>query len=307
MSAPRRAGLAGMLRAGVAAIAGYTGTFFALFAAQVLVVAGTGFVTAELLAAAFATRPMFDDGVDGDVAALVEALRHADQTIAAVRWTVAGGILLWLVLSWLLVAGLINVLAERPSGRAATARSFGGGAAGSFFVLVRLGVISVVMHGLVLFVAALGLGAVYPRIETAMSVGPVIGALLLGLAPAFVLLLFLWTVLDYARIELVVRRQSHDRLGAALAFARAFVFVLRRPITLAHTALWALAFLAVSALYVWASFDAEMVGTSGAIALLIVREGVAMARMALRVILVGGQVELGGTRPAPTGALTREP
>jgi hypothetical protein len=42
-----------------------------------------------------------------------------------------------------------------------------------------------------------------------------------------------------------------------------------------------------------------MLGTSGAIALFIVRQGVVMLRLALKVALIGGQVELGVTRPPP--------
>ena len=55
------------------------------------------------------------------------------------------------------------------------------------------------------------------------------------------------------------------------------------------------------------SHGAAMVGTSGAIALFIVREGLSLLRMALKVATIGGQVELGVTRAAPPRAQAREP
>jgi hypothetical protein len=50
-----------------------------------------------------------------------------------------------------------------------------------------------------------------------------------------------------------------------------------------------------------------MLGTGGAVALLIVREGLALVRMALKVAAIGGQVALGVTRAAPGRAAAREP
>jgi len=294
-----RVGFAAMLRAGARALAEYTGTVFALFAAQLAVVAAASFTFAEVLAHVFATRSLFDEGVDGDLAALVEALRGGGPVLEAITWVAVGAILFWISFSWFLIGGLLAVLIERPKGRRDTARSLGGGAAGNFFVLVRLGLISLVGHILVMMVAGFGLGMVLPRIEDALTLGEVLGALALGLGPALLLLALLWTIVDYARVELVLRRPTFERLGATLAFSRAVVFVMRRPVALLHQLAWGVGFVAVSAVYVWASHGAAMLGASGAFALLIVRQGLALARMALKVAAIAGQVELGVTRAAP--------
>lgn len=296
---PRRVGLAQMLRAGLRAVTDYTGTFLGLFCVQVVIVLGAGFAIAQILADAFHDRPLFDAGIDGDVAALIEALRHASATVSAIRWVGAGAILLWVMLSWFLAGGLIAVLAERPHGRRETARTFGAGGAVHFFVLARLGLISLVLHGIIAIVAMVGVGAVSSRIEVALELGDVLGWLLLGLAPALLLLAALWAVIDYARIELVVRGATHDRLGALVAFGRAVGFVVKRPLAIGHLLLWAAAFLLVSVLYAWASHGSAMLGTSGAISLVIVRQGLALVRMGLKILAIGGQVELGMTRPPP--------
>lgn len=302
----RRVGLREMLRAGFRALADYTGTMFALFAAQVMVAGAASFAIAEILAQVFAEHSLFDDGVDGDLIALLEALRGGGAVLAAISWVALGAIVFWIVFSWFLTGGLLAVLVERPAGRLATARSFGGGAAASFFVLFRLGLWSLGFHLVVAFVATFGLGMVYGTLEHALTYGEVLGALVVGLGPALLLLIVLWTIVDYARVELVQRRPTH-KIGATVAFARAIVFVIERPIALAHAALWALSFLLVSSLYVWASHGAAMLGTGGAVALLIVRQGLALVRMALKVAAIGGQVELGVTRAAPPRAQAREP
>lgn len=298
MTAPARIGPRALARAGWRAVADYTGTLLALFVAQAIVAFGAGVVIAQLLAARFADRPRFDDGVDGDLLALIEALRDAGGTVLAVGWVGAGAVLLWAIASWFLAGGLIAVLAERPQGRGATARCFGAGGATHFLAFARLGVLSAMAHVVVLFVATVGLGAVYPRIERALAVGEVVGALAVGLAPAALLGLIVWTVVDHARVELVLRRSSHG-VGAVGALLRATAFAFGRPLAIAHVATWAAAFWLVGAVYAWAAHGHAMLGTGGAVALLIVRQGVALVRMALKVALVGGQVELGRTRPPP--------
>jgi hypothetical protein len=302
---PRWIGLPQMLRAGVRAVTDYTGTFLGLFCVQVLLVFGASFATAQILADAFHDRPLFDEGIDGDLAALIEALRHAGDTVSAIGWVGAGAILLWVMLSWFLAGGLIAVLAERPHGRRETARTFGAGGAVHFFVLARLGLISLLLHIFILLVAMVGFGAVYPRIAVALELGDAVFWLLAGLAPALLLVAVLWTAIDYARVELVVRRATHERLGAVVAFGRAIAFVARRPLAIGHVLLWGAAFLLVSVLYAWASHGSAMIGTSGAVSLLIVREGLALVRMGLKIMAIGGQVELGMTRPPPPRPATQ--
>jgi len=306
VTAPRRVGLVAMLRSGWRAVADYTGTFFGLFVVQALIALGAAFVIERVLADVFATRPLFDDGVDGDLLALMEALADASATVRAIGWIGFGAILLWMLMSWFLVGGLISVLHEQPTGRRDTARCFGAGAAGHFFVMLRLGVMSLALHVIVVFVLAQGVIAAGPAIDRALAFRDVVWALVLAITPAILLTVLLWTILDHARVELVLRRGTHERLGALQALLRAAVFVFRRPVALLHVGLWAAAFLGLSMLYAWAAWGQEMLGASGALALLGVREGLALVRMGLKVVLIGGQVELGLTRPAPPRSAATE-
>ena len=51
---------------------------------------------------------------------------------------------------------------------------------------------------------------VAPRIEYALTVPQLLGPLALATLPALLLLHFLWTVTDYARVELTLRHDTHD-------------------------------------------------------------------------------------------------
>ena len=106
------------------------------------------------------------------------------------------------------------------------------------------------------------------------------------------------TVIDYARVELTLRHDTHEP-GAVATYLRALVFVLRRPVTLVHGALGWLAFVAITVGYAYLAQGHPMYGAEGAITLFVIRQGVALARMAVRFGVLAGQVELGRTRPAP--------
>ncbi|MCA9679258.1 MAG: hypothetical protein KC464_29780 [Myxococcales bacterium] len=292
-------GLGAMVRAGGRALSEYTGMLFGLFLIQALTAWGAGVAMQGVLSSVFAGRPLFDEGVDGDVVALIEALRGAGAVVAAIGWLAAGAIVTWMLLTLFLHGGLIAVLAERPTGRRDTVRCFGGGGAATYFVFLRLALMSMACHLVILVVATLGLGAVADRIDQALTLREVIVALLVGLSPALLLTILVWTIIDYARVELVLRRAGLQRPGAAVAFVRAAVFVFRRPVALLHQALWLAAFVAASVLYAWAAHGPAMLGTSGAISLLVIREGLALVRMAFKVALTAGQVELSSTRPPP--------
>lgn len=297
MNEPRKA-MTVMLAAGRDAVVRYTGTLLALFVVQLVLVMTVVFAIARVLAAAFANFPYFDRAVDGDLTAWLYLLRNHREVMAAAGWLGGGAVLLWLVLSWFLAAGAIGVLAERPEGRAATARCFGASGASSFLPLVRLSILSAPAYFVVAMALGIGLDAVSPRLEYALSMSQLVGWTALGAGPALLLLHVLWTITDYARAELVLRRDTHE-LSVLAAYVRAIGFVLRRPATLLHSGLGWLAIGAVSVGYLVAAHDHPMVGTSGAITLLIVRQGVALLRMAVHFAVIGGQVALTRQRPAP--------
>ena len=93
--------------------------------------------------------------------------------------------------------------------------------------------------GLYLFALGIGVGYLAERIATAITVGELIGPLVLGLGPAALLHVLASTAIDYARAELVLRRPTHASLGALRALIRAIGYLARRPVArLSMTCTW---------------------------------------------------------------------
>jgi hypothetical protein len=291
-------GLVDLIRAGGRAVSRYTGTVLALFVTQGLVAAVAIVTLAQIFAAEFATRPVFDKGVDGDLVSLIECLRDAPHILWAAGWTVLGVVLLWMVASWFLVGGVLAVLAERPDGRAATARCFGAGGANTFLSFVMLQILSLVAYLPALFVLGFGLAWGLEKVEYALTVGDLVWSIGLGALPGLLALVLAGTIVDYARVELALRKSSHE-LGAIGAFVRAVGFVITHPVTLLHSLLGWLVAIALGLGYAWLAHGRALLGGSGALTILVIRQGLSLLRIAVKVGVLGGQVELGQTRPPP--------
>ncbi len=132
----------------------------------------------------------------------------------------------------------------------------------------------------------------------ALTTWDLVSSLAMMFVPAAVLWHVASTVTDYARVELALRDDTHAP-RAALAYVRALGFVLRRPTTLLHGLLGWLLWLLFTVGSIWLAQGHPMYGTEGAITLFVMRQGVALARTAVRFGVLAGQVELGRTRPAP--------
>jgi hypothetical protein len=150
----------------------------------------------------------------------------------------------------------------------------------------------------VLFVLGLGLGAVAPGFETALTVPQLLGPIVLASLPAIVLTHFLWTVTEYARVELTLRQQSHQP-GVISTYLRSIVWVARRPLTLLHGGFGWFAIALVTAAYAYLAQGHPMYGADGAVTLFLVRLFVSLLRSTIRFGVLAGQVELGRTRPLP--------
>ena len=300
-----RPSLGDMIRAGGRSVSRYTGTVLALFVAQGLVASVAIVTIAQVLAAELARRPLLDHAVDGDLVSLVRVLRAAPHVITAAAWTVTGVVLLWMVTSWFLTGGVLAVLSERPDGRAATARCFGAGGANTFLSFVVLQVLSLVLYLPALFILGFGMSWGIDRAEDALTIGELMSATLLGLAPGAIALLVVGTIVDYARAELAIRKSTHE-IGAFGALVRAIGFVATHPVTLIHAALGWLVIIAIGLAYVWVSHGRAMLGGGGALTIFVIREGLALVRMAIKFGVLGGQIELAQTRPPPRRAATAE-
>ena len=293
-----RLGLGDLIGAGPRAVSRYTGTLLAVFVAQSLIAASCIVAIAVVLAHTFSHLPMFDEAIDGDFVALIYSVRRGKDSMVAIAGIVFGAVMLWQLASWFVVGGACSVLAQRPEGRGDTARCFGAGGASTYLAYVRLALCALPGWIVVLSLLAFGASLVKGRIDHALTVSELLGPLALAVLPAALLLHILWTVEDYARVELTLRHDTHNP-GVVATYLRSLSYVLRRPITLIHGALGWLVFALVSVAYFYLSLGHPMYGAEGAITLFIARQGVSLLRMAIRFGVLAGQVELGRTRPLP--------
>jgi hypothetical protein len=293
-----RLGLRELIGAGGRAVSKYTGTVFAVFLAQMFVALACMFAIAVVLAQQFAHLPMFDKAVGGDLVSLVYCLKFGKPSFLAVGGIVFAALVLWQLASWFLVGGLYGVLAQRPDGRGDTVRVFGASGATTYLTYARLALCSLPGWIIVLFVWGLGMGTVAPHVQHALTLTQLFGPLLLASLPALLLLHFFWTVTDYARVELTLRQATHDP-GVIATYLRTVRYVVKRPITLLHAGVGWIALLLVTLLYAYLAHGHPMYGADGAVMLFFLRQGVSLLRMAIRVGVLAGQVELGRTRALP--------
>ena len=201
-----------LLAAGPRAVSRYTGTLFAVFVVQTLVALACMLAIAVVLANAFAHLPLFDEAVDGDLVALITCVRWARQSFIAVGGIMLGAILCWQLASWFLAGGLLGVLAIKPDGRRETARTFGASGAATYLTYARLALCSLPGWILVIVLWAFGMSFVAHRIEYALTLPELLGPVVLASLPALLLLHVLWTVTDYARVELTLRHELVDAI-----------------------------------------------------------------------------------------------
>jgi hypothetical protein len=296
--ATTRVSFVDLMRSGVRAVSRYTGTVLTVFVVQSLWAAACMLTIAIVLAQAFSHLPLFDDAVDGNLVAAIACVRYAQPSFLAVAAIAVGAICAWQLVTWFLVGGLLGVLAQKPEGRVETARCFGASGAASYLKFARLAVVSMPGWLVVMFVASISLTSAFEKIELALTVGDVIGPLLLALVPTVLLLHIVWTITDYARVELVLRDESHEP-GVIATYLRTAVWVMKRPLTLLHGAFGWLVFAIITGLYLWLALGHPMYGQAGALLLFALRQGVSLARLVVKVGVIGGQVELGRTRPLP--------
>ncbi|MBC7973471.1 MAG: hypothetical protein H7138_00695, partial [Myxococcales bacterium] len=175
---------------------------------------------------------------------------------------------------------------------------FGASGAATYLAYARLALCALPGWVIVLFVFGTATSLAAPRMEYALTVPELLGPLAIAVLPAALLLHLLWTVTDYARVELTLRHDTHDP-GVIATYLRTLAYVLRRPVTLVHGAIGWLLFALVTAAYAYLAQGHPMYGAGGAVTLFIARQGVSLLRMAIHLGVLAGQVELGRTRPLP--------
>jgi hypothetical protein len=298
-----RLGLGDLLGAGGRSVSKYLGTVLAVFLTQSLVALACMLAIAVVLAQTFSHLPMFDEAVDGDLVAIVYCVKYGRPSFLAIGGIVFAALLLWQIASWFLVGGLLGVLGQRPEGRRDTARVFGASGASTYLAFAKLAFCQIPAWLVVLFAFGFGASLVGPQLETALTVPQLVGPMLLAWLPAVLILHFAWTVADYARVELVIRHESHDP-GVLATYLRSIAYVAKRPLTLLHGALGWLAIIVVTTAYAYLAQGHPMYGAEGAVTLFFVRQGVSLLRTIVRVGVLAGEVELGRTRALPPRRVT---
>jgi len=294
----KRPTLREMLGAGVHGVSRYTGTLLAVHAVMMLVTGAIILAVAVLLSQMFAHLPYWDEAVDGDLVAIIECVRYGRTAFVAIVGIAFGALLLWQLASWFVVGGLYGVLVQRPEGRREVARVFGASGATTYFAYARLAILQLPAYAGVLFVLGTGLGIAAPSIDHALTLPELLVPLVLAILPALLLLHVAWTVGDYVRVELALRQDSHDP-GVLRTYARTLGYVVKHPVTLLHGAIGWLVWIAITLAYMYVASGHPMYGAEGAITIFVARQGVALLRVAIRVGILNGQVELGRTRPLP--------
>jgi len=283
VSAPRQGtpGVLGMIVAGVQGTARQRRLAVALYLVQLFVSLLFLVIVERALASTFGHRPLFAHGVAGNTEALLlsfgphMAMTH---TLAITGMGLAFG---YLVLSLFLTGGLVGVFAGR---------SFGDAALRGFLPYLRLWLWSLIPYAVCAAVMGIGMklaggGDIFERL---ISLKLLLVRPLLFAVPGLVLLAITMCAVDYARAELIVG----ERRGAIRALLGGFRFVVRNPNSLAHYGLYLLFWMAVSVLYVMATFGHPFAGVGGAWALFALRQLVSLVRFGARVATTGGQVAL---------------
>jgi len=291
---------------GFRSVSRYTGTVLSVFVVQSLVALAAMLAMTVVLANQFSHLPMFDEAVDGNLDALFWCIWTGRMSLFPLLGIALGAVLVWQLASWFLVGGLIGVFSQKPEGRADTARTFGAHGASTYLTYARLFVCALPGYALSLIALLIGVGAVFDRIKYALTIPQLVGPLVLAMIPGVVLYHFFSTVTDYARIELSLRGESHEP-GVVKTYLRTLWWVLRRPLTLVHAGLGWVMFFLVSLAYMYLAHGHPMYGAEGAVTLFFVRQGVALLRMAIHLVVLGGQVELGRTRPLPPRKIEVKP
>ncbi|HUH05553.1 MAG TPA: hypothetical protein VML75_26345 [Kofleriaceae bacterium] len=284
-----RLGTLASLAAGARLIGRYPRLVAALYLVQLMLSSLAGLVVARALAIEFARRPLFDRAADGDLLSLLTILNDHDALFSGALWACIGFVIAYAMISWFTTAGLLATATSQPVGARATAERFGAGGAANVAAFARLAGWSLIPYAAIAVVGLIGLAAGVRPVELSDSLGTTVGHALLGLTPALLTWWITNTAVDFARIELVTR----ERKSALRALLRGYatVFSDRRPLPLAG--LFYVAIIGVTTVYATAIAGIDL----SWLALLALRQLVAITRFLAKVCLLGAEVVVAAPGP----------
>jgi hypothetical protein len=268
--------IATMFSRGAAAVRAQLRLVLALYVVQLGLGLVFTFAVARTLWSLYAERPLFTRGVAGDATPLVLALLPNRAALGALAWAGIGMLVGYALASLYLGAGLLGALAGRGFGQTAAARFWG---------FIRLWLWSLIPWSLAALVGFIGMAIVDFSSNDIIAWTTLAGRPLLGLLPALLLAAITSLAVDLARADLVLRGG-----GSARALARGIVRAVTRPALLVHYFLYLTAWVAISSLFVAATFGRSFPGAAGAWLLLFLRQATALARFLLRAVTSGGQI-----------------
>jgi hypothetical protein len=278
--------IAAAAAAGAAAVRRHPGLVALTYLVQVLLSMAPAAVIFLVLISRFGHEPHFDSAMSGDLEALLLVIKDSGGLIPVALLLPLAIAAIYVVVSWLMTAGLIAVFADPPRSRAELASRFGGAAAARLGSFARLFAVSLVPYALVALLATratLAIGAAARRAVsgTELALEAVVAAL-----PAALLLWIVWTAIDYARVELTLAGER--RLASWRALARAFRRVIRHPACLLHSGAGHL-FAIAAGLLLWALMGWTAAAGIGLVAL---RQLALALRHLIAVAVLAGQVEI---------------
>ncbi len=222
---------------------------------------------------------LFERGMDGDLPALIIAMNETPAIFLAPIAIGFATLLGYAALSWFLCAGVIGVLREKPTdGVAAT---FGAVATERFFSFLRLAIWSLAPLAIVLIVTSLRLSGFKDDLAESLTMQALGVALAKRLALPLAMLWILWTVVDVARIHLVIA----EKASAWRAIGRAVRTIAKRPGFLAIT----LAGHLLSGLLIFVSI--RLVGLAGGFAVFAIRQLLFAGRHAIHIGVIAAEVD----------------
>lgn len=282
----RKPSIGALVKEGMSALRRYPGLVVSLYVVQLVVSLLFAWAATSMLGAVFAQQPLFDEAVDGDLAALIFVVRDSPEVFTSILWAGVATVLGYMVLSWFLVGGLNAVLIQRPVERREVAATFGTGGASTFYAYARLALLCLAPYVIILSILVFGLGRAADNMLYGLTVSDVVWTVIPRVLPGTVLLWLQVTVVDYARIEL--SREPGLPAWRALGRGYRMVFTDWRP--LVHLLLYVGWFVAITWVFVLLTQGRAMSGAAGALTILIIRQGVAIMRFCGAMVCAGGQV-----------------
>jgi len=302
MSAERRVRrgprLGQMLLLGVRLLRSYPGLAAVLYFLQLFLSLVAAWAMAAAMTAALGKNPLLDRAVDGDGLALVVLVRDNPNLIAALLAIALAAVILYAVISWFLIGGLIATYLERPASRRAVAERFGAGAAATFLCYARLWLWCLIPYAAIAAVATLTIEHAADGIADVLTIPDLLAKTAVAAVPIAVLLLVMTTAVDYARVDL----SRHPRKAARRALWAGLLLVLTRVRPLAHSLVYGAVWVGITAVLALVTLSGDILLVSGSLWLIFARQLASALRFAARLTLVGGQVELARGLDAEPGA-----